>query len=145
MFEWWHWLVLGCFLLVLDLLFINVYYLIWFGFSSLVIGAIVFVFASLSLTVQILLWALVSILLLVQWLVWLKPRAKGRQLEKARQELPGQAGVVVKFHSGAGVLRLQRPIGGKDIWDFSSTKNYLPGDRVVIDSITEEGKILTKN
>ena len=58
--------------------------------------------------------------------------------------LPGLAGVVVRFNNGAGLLRLQRPVGGRDIWDFRSAKECKPGDRVVIGEVDKNGNAIAK-
>ncbi len=140
--EWWHWVVLGCALLAADALLINIYYLIWFGAGAALVGLALLLFPDAPFALQIVLWGAVSALLLLQWIFWLRPRYEGKRASEAKKQLPGQAGVVVRFNDGAGVLRLQRPVGGRDVWDFSSGKSRKPGERVVIGAVSGDGKAI---
>ena len=60
-------------------------------------------------------------------------------MEKAKDEAPGQSGVVVRFNNGRGTLRLQGPVGGRDIWEFYTEAEVRPGDRLVIESVGDDG------
>ena len=142
--EWWHWVVLGCALLAADALLINIYYLIWFGIGAVIVGLLLPVFPSAAFGLQLVLWGVLSSLLLVQWLFWLRPVFNRKRAAEARVLLPGLAGVVVRFNNGAGLLRLQRPVGGRDIWDFRSAKECKPGDRVVIGEVDKNGNAIAK-
>lgn len=136
-------MVLGCVLLAADA-FLAIYFILWFGIGAVVTGLAVGIFPSMPFSVQIVLWGALSALLLLQWLLWLRPRFEGKRAAEAKKQLPGQAGVVVSFSNGSGVLRLQRPVGGRDVWEFSSDAERNPGDRVVIESIAKDGKAVAK-
>lgn len=143
-FEWWHWLVLGCALLAADALLINVYYLIWFGIGAVITGLVMSLFPAMPFGGQLILWGILSSLLLVQWLFWLRPVLNKKRAAEAQSLLPGQAGSVVHFSNGAGELQLQRPVGGRDRWSFRSVKDRRPGDRVVVGAVDAEGNVIAK-
>lgn len=135
---WWHWIVLGAGLLVVDLFFMNIYYLLWFGLGAIGAGLFLLALPEAAFWHQIAAFGGLSAAIFGVWLLFLRPRAIGRRLREAQEQMPGQAGIVVSFAHGRGVLRLQRPIGGRDVWDFAAAAAR-PGDRVVVDSIGSDG------
>ena len=140
--EWWHWAALGFSLLVLDLLLLNVFYLLWFGAGALGVAAALAYSPETPLWGQIVLFALSSALLLALWIVVLRPRTSAKVLQTAREELPGMSGVVVKFNpqDKRGTIRLQRPVGGRDVWDFAAESADV-GDRATIEGVDEKGVV----
>ena len=142
---WWHWAVFGAFLLIVDIALINVYFLVWFGFGAVFVSLLKLAAPAMLVWQQLMLFSLFSALLLALWLVVLRPRFSKKHMRKAQLELPGQAGVVVRFADGHGLLRLQRPIGGSDIWAFAVPASVggspRPGDRLIIRSVDEEGVV----
>ena len=140
---WWHWAVFGAFLLIVDIALINLYFLVWFGFGAVFVSLLKLAAPAMLVWQQLMLFSLFSALLLAVWLLVLRPRFSKKYIEKARLELPGQAGVVVRFSDGRGLLRLQRPISGSDIWAFSPPagvgESPRPGDRLIIRSVDGDG------
>ena len=106
---WWHWVVFGAGLLVADLVFINIYYLLWFGLGAIGVGLFLLGWPMTPFWQQIVFFGGLSAAMLGLWLVFLRPRALASRLREAQNEMPGQAGIVVSFANGRGVLRLQRP------------------------------------
>ena len=143
MWEWWHWAVLGGALLVLDVLALNVYYPLWFGIAAILTAAVLAVFPELPMWMQILMFCVLSALLLGLWLLFLRPHRWRKNREAAHRELPGQAGVVVHFNptQHSGTLRLQKPVGGRDVWDFATAADLRAGDRVVIKQLGDNDMV----
>lgn len=141
---WWHWVALGLIVLSVDVLFVNVFYLLWLGLGAVLTGVSIWLFYDPPLWVQMVMFGSYSILLLVLWLILLRPHYRGRQLRIAMDELPGQSAIVVRYQEreGRGELRLQRPAGGKDVWPFDSIEPVRPGDRVNIDKVDPRGHLL---
>ncbi len=139
--EWWHWAVLGFALLVLDAVLLNIYYLVWFGAGALAAAAALAVFPSMPLWAQVVLFAAASAALLALWLLLLRPRNSAAAMRRARDELPGQAGVVVNYNAAKkrGTIRMQKPVGGKDVWEFAAEYAPRPGDRAVIGHLNKNG------
>ena len=142
---WWHWAVFGAFLLIVDIVFINIYFLVWFGFGAIFVSLLKLVAPAMLIWQQIMVFSLFSALLLALWLMVLRPQFGKKHMKKVQIELPGQAGVVVRFADGRGLLRLQRPIGGSDIWTFSALaeagESPRPGDRLIIRSVDGDGVV----
>ena len=138
--EWWHWAVLGFSLLVLDVLLLNLYYLLWFGAGAVGVSLALAAFPSMPAWAQIVLFALLSAFLLALWLLVLRPRNSKNAMRNAKKELPGLSGIVVHFNSNEkrGELRLQRPAGGKDVWEFAAD-NATPGERATIKTVRADG------
>lgn len=139
MLEWWHWIVLGAVLFIADIALINTYYLIWFGVGAVVVGALLAASPETATWVQIAVFGAFSLASLFGWLYWLQPKFRARDRLLAKDELPGQSGVVVRFSNGRGALRLQKPVGGRDVWDFSGDGDIRCGDRLVVESVGADG------
>ncbi|MGI9296802.1 MAG: NfeD family protein [Gammaproteobacteria bacterium] len=140
--EWWHWAVLGFSLLVLDVMLLNIYYLLWFGAGAVGVSVALALFPATPAWAQIVLFAVSSAMLLALWLLVLRPRNSAKMMRDARRELPGMSGVVVNYNprEGRGAIRLQRPAGGRDVWDFSA-ETAKPGERATIESVNADGVV----
>lgn len=139
MILWWHWVVLGVILLVADIALINLYYLMWFGVGAFIVGGGVLIFPAMPLWFQILLFGGISAAFLALWLLVLRPHNEKKLLATAKEELIGAVAVVVRFTNGRGTLRLQKPIGGRDTWRFTSSETPTPNDSVVITALDDNG------
>jgi membrane protein implicated in regulation of membrane protease activity len=58
---WWHWLLLGLFLLVLEMAAAGGFYFIFFGVAALIVGTLAAAGAAGSLTVQLLLFSVLAV------------------------------------------------------------------------------------
>lgn len=136
---WWYWVILGTILLVADIALINIYYLIWFGVGALAVGAVLFAVPDLPLAAQIVLFGVISGGFLLGWLAAVRHRAAQPLPSAVCEELIGSRGAVVRFGNGRGSLRLQKPIGGRDVWTFTSEDAAVrDGDTVVISAISKD-------
>lgn len=144
---WWHWIALGFIALILDVLLLNVFYLLWIGLGAIFTGVALWLFPSTPFWAQILMFGFYISVLLATWLVLLRPRYIGKQLERAKRLLPGKAGIVIHYNQATnyGELRLQRPIGGKDVWVFQTTDTVRAGERVNIKAVNHDGRLLISN
>ena len=136
---WWHWIFLGAALLVLDMMLLNIYYLLWFGLGALAVGVALLAFPAMALAWQITLFGAVSAGFLLLWLLLLRPRARRKLHIAAKEELIGSRAAVVRFNNGSGTLRLQKPIGGCDVWRFTSSAALAAGESVVISALNDDG------
>ena len=69
-FLYWHWIVLGFILLILEMLAPGAI-LMWFGASAIVVGALLFLFPEMGWEWQVLIFAVLS---LVSLFIWKKTR-----------------------------------------------------------------------
>ena len=137
--QWWIWVVLGAGLFIADVALINTYYLIWFGIGALLVGLLAAVVPESALWLQVAVFGVSSLSSLLLWLFVMQPKFRAREMEKAKEEAPGQSGVVVRFNDGRGTLRLQGPVGGRDVWEFRAETEVRPGDRLVVDEVGNDG------
>ena len=138
---WWHWVVVGGLLLVLDIVLINSYYLLWFGVGAAVVALLLAIAPDTSQWLQLLIFSGVSVGLLVAWLLVGRNWQRARRMSEASNELPGRVGLVVRINQGRGRLRLQRPVAGTDLWEFQTGDQVEAGDSVIIGSVDEVGLV----
>ncbi|MCH9757725.1 MAG: NfeD family protein [Proteobacteria bacterium] len=139
---WWYWIILGAVLLVSDIALINIYYLLWFGLGALIVGLLMLAVPTLPLALQITLFGVISTGFLLLWLWVLRPHGEKKLLAGAKEELIGSNAAVVRFANGSGTLRLQKPIGGRDVWRFTSKDNLRAGATVQIFALDENSRVV---
>ena len=93
---------------------------------------------------QIAVFGVLSAIFLAQWLFYLRPRQDAKALAEAKKEIVGQIGVAINFNNGEGKMRLQKPIGRRDVWKFKSSQAVKPGDRVSAEILGENGYVIAK-
>ena len=89
-------------------------------------------------------WRVIGHFFLAQWLFYLRPRQDAKALAEAKKEIVGQIGVAINFNNGEGKMRLQKPIGRRDVWKFKSSQAVKPGDRVSAEILGENGYVIAK-
>lgn len=139
--QWWHWLVAGLGLVLLELA-IPAFYIIWFGLGAILVGLVVLVSPLLDLAVQIGLWVMASLAMTVLWFRVFR-RAQNKTLAgTASGEVIGEVGLLVgavaPFQRGR--VRFQRPILGSDEWACMADTEIAAGERVKVLSV--EGSLV---
>jgi membrane protein implicated in regulation of membrane protease activity len=137
--EWWHWFTLGAVLLVVDVALVNSNYLLWLGLGAMITGLAIGAVGDLELWLQVAAFAGCSFFFLALWFQVFKPRKDQQVLAKAREQIPGQPASVIRFSNGKGLLRLQRPVGGRDVWKFTCSDQLHSGEQLVVKDIDEQG------
>ncbi len=64
--EFWHWLIIGVAFLVLEIFAPGAIFM-WFGFSGLLTGTILWLFPEMSMGLQFLLFAVAAVLSILLW------------------------------------------------------------------------------
>ena len=141
---WWHWVVIGLVILLSDVIVLgSTGIVLWFGAGAVAVGLWILADPELLPWAQFALWVAFSLGALILWLVIFKPRMNRRNVASAREELIGAAGVVIRVREAEGevhgTIRLQKPIGGRDVWEFQSTSSFTPGTRVTASAVSDEG------
>ena len=134
--EWWHW-VLGGFGLVLLELALPSFFVIWFGLSALLVGLSVLVLPTLSLTAQIALWIITSVVLVVLWFSVFKRSQHKTLIGTAAGEVIGEVGLLVSAVAPfqRGKVRFQRPLLGAEEWVCMAETAITAGERVRVVSV----------
>ena len=66
---YWHWIVLGLVLFVLEMLMPG-FVLLWFGFGAIVLGGLLFIFPDMMWQWQFFIFSMLSVLSLAGWRYW---------------------------------------------------------------------------
>lgn len=135
MFEWWHWIVLGLCLAMLELA-VPAFFIIWFGIGAIGVGLALLVVPDLSVATELLIWAGLSIFLVGFWFRYLKPRTM-TSIGTSAANVAGEIGVLVNDLSAhsRGHVRFQKPILGSDTWECYAETRIKAGERVRVVAI----------
>lgn len=142
--AWWHWMLLGLGLGLLELAVAS-FFVIWFGLGALLVGVALLVVPDMVFSAQILLWTAASIAMTVLWFKVLRKDADRTRSGQADEAL-GEIGVLVRAveplgaASARGEVRFQKPIMGSDSWPCLADEAIAAGERVKV--LAVDGQIL---
>ncbi|MCC7487923.1 MAG: NfeD family protein [Burkholderiales bacterium] len=130
---WWHWIVLGIVLMLLELA-VPAFFLIWFGAAATVVGLLLAVFPGIPLAWQVIVWIAGSVVLIWLWFRIFKRGYYRTRAGMSKGSLVGEVGLVTKNIRPyeKGQIRLQKPVLGDDLWEALADEEYRVGDRVRI-------------
>jgi membrane protein implicated in regulation of membrane protease activity len=138
---WWHWVVLGIALMLLELA-VPAFFLVWFGLGAVVVGLVVVVFPGMPFAYQVLAWTGCALLFIWLWFKVFKPHVFKTRAGMARGSLIGEIGLVTRdmrpFEKGQ--VRFQKPILGEDVWEAMADTEIRIGERVRVQDV--EGNTL---
>lgn len=128
---WWHWVVLGIALMLLELA-VPAFFVIWFGAGALIVGLILLAAPTLTFAWQIVIWSACSLVLIWLWFRVFKPGMHKTRAGMSRGALVGEIGLVTRdirpFEKGQ--IRFQKPILGDDLWEALAEAEIRTGERV---------------
>ena len=138
---WWHWMVLGIVLVLLELA-VPAFFLVWFGVGALVVGFAVLAAPGLSFAWQVLVWIACSVLFIWLWFKVFRPGFHKTRAGMSKGALIGEVGLVIRdirpFEKGQ--VRFQKPVLGDEVWDSLADDEIKAGERVKV--LDVEGNIL---
>lgn len=148
---YWLWIVIGMAFMALEIV-LPTFMMLWFGVSAVIVGAVLFIFPSMSITAQVLLWTALSVIIAVAWFKFLRPLSIDKtKAGLSREAMIGQTGMVIQLPQNGerGKLRLPAPILGSDEWQFFVGKNnndtaIALGDRVRVVEISGNSLVIEK-
>lgn len=128
---WWHWVVLGIVLVLLELA-VPSFFLVWFGLGALIVGVLIVFSPSAPFAFQILAWTACSLVFLALWFRVFKPNLYKSRAGMARGSLIGEVGLVTRDIRPyeRGQIRLQKPILGEEVWESVAEEEIRVGERV---------------
>ena len=134
--EWWHWVLGGLGLVLLELALPS-FFVIWFGLSALLVGLSVLVLPTLSLAAQIALWIITSVVMVVLWFSVFKRSQHKTLIGTAAGEVIGEVGLLVSAVAPfqRGKVRFQRPLLGSEEWVCTAESAIAAGERVRVVSV----------
>jgi membrane protein implicated in regulation of membrane protease activity len=142
--AWWHWMVLGLALGLVELV-VPSFFIVWFGLGALLVGVAMLVAPAMAFSTQILLWTAASIAMTVLWFKVFR-RDDGKTRSGQADEALGEIGVLVRaveplgVESARGEVRFQKPIMGSDVWPCLADEAIAAGERVKV--LAVDGQIL---
>ncbi len=138
---WWHWIVLGIVLMLLELA-VPAFFLIWFGAAAVLVGVAVVIFPAFPFAYQVVAWTACSIALVWLWFRIFKPGIHKTRAGMSKGSLIGEIGLVIRemrpFEKGQ--IRFQKPVLGRRIWESIADEEIKVGERVKV--LDVEGNIL---
>ena len=139
--EWWHWIIGGVLLVLLELA-IPAFFVIWFGLGALVVGLSLLAAPTIPIAAQITLWIAASIAFIVAWVKIFRAHVHRTRVGLSTGQFVGELGLVTReikpFQKGQ--IRFQKPILGAEAWDAIADEVIAPGERVQVLGV--EGQIL---
>jgi membrane protein implicated in regulation of membrane protease activity len=139
--EWWHWVIGGILLVLLELA-IPAFFVLWFGLGALLVALALLVAPALSLTAQLALWTGASVSMVVLWFRVFRRGEHKTRLGTSGGEVIGEVGLLVgavaPFERGR--VRFQRPVLGAEEWVCLAETAIPAGERVKVVAI--EGSFL---
>lgn len=142
--AWWHWMVLGLALGLLELA-VPSFFIIWFGLGALLVGVALLAAPGIAFSGQIMLWTAASIAMTVLWFKVFR-REDGKTRSGQADEALGEIGVLVRaveplgVSSARGEVRFQKPVMGSDVWPCLADEAIAAGERVRV--LAVDGQIL---
>lgn len=139
--EWWHWLVGGVGLILMELM-IQAFFIVWFGCGALFVALLMLLLPDLPLAGQLGVWTVASVAMTVLWFRVFQPRRQKSLIGSASGEVIGEIGLLVRAVAPfeRGRVRFQRPILGAEEWICLAESDIPAGERVKVVAI--EGSFL---
>ena len=138
---WWHWIVLGIVLMLLELA-VPAFFLIWFGAAAVLVGVAVAIFPAFPFAWQVIAWTLGSLVLVWFWFKIFRRSFHKTRAGQSKGSFIGEIGLVIRdirpFEKGQ--VRFQKPVLGDEVWECVADDEIKTGERVRVFDV--EGNIL---
>ena len=144
--EFWHWIVLGIALSVLEI-FLPSFTILWFGLGALLVAAVLLLWPSLPLYAQLALWAVATVAMSIAWFRYFKPRLLDRtKAGISREAAVGQVGLVIRAGTEhqRGLVRFTVPLLGQEEWPYLSRSELAAGDRCRVTDVLGNALLVEK-
>jgi len=127
---WWHWIILGITLLILEMS-LGTFFILGFGVAAILVG-IIDNFINTSFTLELFIWILLSILSIGAWFKWFrtKPITDSGQ-SNYRLDTLGTVIDEIKPHS-RGKVTFDSPVLGNTSWHATAKVAISKNTRVQI-------------
>lgn len=143
--AYWHWLVVGILLALLEIL-VPSFFMLWLGISAALVAGVLLAF-EISFTQQLLLWIILSIITTTLWFKLISPKMRDKSFSgMAKEAIIGQVGQVITFNpdTSQGTIRFHVPILGSSEWQYISDDELKTGDRARISELSGNKLIIKK-
>ncbi len=140
-FLWWHWVVLGVVLTLLELA-VPAFFLVWFGVGAIIVGLVTLALPQISFVWQIAIWIVASVAFILLWFKVFKSDVHKTRAGMSKGQLIGEIGIVTRDIRpyDRGQIRLQKPVLGEELWESIAEEEIRAGERVRV--LEVEGNFL---
>ena len=127
---WWHWIVFGIALLILDMS-MGTFFILGLGIAAIIVG-VIDTFVGTSFTVELTIWMILSILAIMAWFKWFRePPLTDSGQSNYRLDTLGIVMEDIQPHS-RGKVTFDTPVLGNTSWHAISKVDIDQGTRVQI-------------
>ena len=105
--QWWHWLVVGLFLVVVELAAAGGFYVIFFGIAAILVGLLASVNAAGSIGAQLILFSVLSVASLLLFRDRLVKRFQGDPQAPQIDQLVGETAIVTEVLQPGAVGKVE--------------------------------------
>ena len=127
---WWHWIVFGIALLILDMT-MGTFFILGLGVAAIIVG-IIDSFVGTSFTVELSIWMILSILAIAAWFKWFREKPVTDSVQSYyRIDTIGIFVEDIQPHS-RGKVTFDTPVLGNTSWHATSKVDIDKGTRVKI-------------
>ncbi len=145
---WWHWIVLGIVLVLLELV-VPSFTIFWFGLGAILTGLLVAILPWLPLEWQLLVFSASSIGFTFLWFRCFRPRKRAGSAAADENLAIGQTGIsatraLIPGEIGRVVFSI--PVMGHESWEYMADEPINTGERlrVIAVLLAEENKAAGK-
>jgi membrane protein implicated in regulation of membrane protease activity len=143
---WWHWILLGILLVILELV-VPSFTIFWFGLGALLTGLLMAVLPGLSLEGQLVVFSASSIAFTLLWFRYFRPRKRTFSTASEEQLAIGQTGIAATRAMTPGEIGrvvFSVPVMGHEAWEYTADEPINSGERLrVIAVLTLAGEAAT--
>jgi len=127
---WWHWIVLGIILLILEMSS-GTFIMLGLGVSAMFVGIVDLIFGT-SFTMELAVWMVLSVLSVVAWFRWVKePTVSHTGQSNYTLDTLGTVTEEIHPHMRGKVL-FDTPVLGNSTWHATSRESLDKGVRIKI-------------
>lgn len=139
---WWHWIILGILLIIIEL-GIGTFFILGLGIAAILVG-ILDLLIGLSFTGALGIWILFSILTIIIWFKYYKETTISTSGQSNRGlDTLGTVSKEIKAN-GRGEVMFDSPVLGNTSWDATSKNDIEIGSRVTIKEINGQLIVVEK-
>ena len=134
---WWHWILLGILLVILELA-VPSFTIFWFGLGAILTGLLTAVLPGLSIEWQLLVFSASSIGFTFLWFRYFRPRKRGSSETTDEQVAIGQTGIAATralTPGEIGQVVFSVPVMGHESWKYTADEPINTGERLRVTAV----------
>lgn len=147
--HWWHWILLGIVLVMLELV-VPSFTIFWFGLGAILTGLLLVLLPELSVEWQLLIFSASSIGFTFLWFRYLRPRRQAVSAAADEQLAVGQTGIAATRALTPGEIGrvvFSVPVMGHESWEYTAEEPINTGERLRVTAVLiaeEKGEATTE-